>query len=151
MNKAFVREPEFDGRAFCPRCGSLGVPVEAGALDTHIRPEHRAKMHDSAWFCGFARCDVAYFNLYDAVVLVNELKGPVYPHDPDAPICACFGLAYDDVEADVREGQPTRIRELLARSKSSEAQCHILAADGRSCMSAVQELYMRLRSRADDG
>jgi len=151
MNKAFVREPEFDGRAFCPRCGTLGVPVETGPLDTHIRPEHRAKMHDAAWFCGFARCDVAYFNLYDAVVLMNELKGPVYPHDPDAPICACFGLTYDDVEADARGGQPTRIRELLAKSKSGAAQCHTLAADGRSCMSAVQELYMRLRSRADDG
>ena len=27
MNKAFVREPDFDGRAFCPRCGALGLPV----------------------------------------------------------------------------------------------------------------------------
>jgi hypothetical protein len=151
MNKAFVREPEFDGRAFCPRCGTLGLPVESGPLDTHIRPEFRAKMHDSAWFCGFPRCEVAYFNLFDAVVLTSQLKGPVYPHDPNAPICACFGLTYDDVEADVRDGVPTRIRELLARSKSAAANCHTLAADGRSCMSAVQELYMRLRAGADDG
>jgi hypothetical protein len=151
MNKAFVREPEFDGRAFCPRCGTLGLPVESGPLDAHIRPEHRAKMHDSAWYCGFPRCEVAYFNLFDAIVLVDELKGPVYPHDPDAPICACFELNYDDVEADVRDGEPTRIRALLARAKSGESRCHTLAADGRPCTNAVQELYMRLRARADDG
>jgi hypothetical protein len=149
MNKAFVREPEFDGRAFCPRCGTLGTPVEAGPLDTHIRPESRGKMHDSAWFCNFARCDVAYFNLYDAVVLIDELKAPVYPHDPDAPICACFGLVYDDVAADVRDDQPTRIRKLIALMKSSEPRCHTLAADGRVCLSSVQELYMRLRNRAE--
>ncbi|MCI0334877.1 MAG: hypothetical protein L0228_16815 [Planctomycetes bacterium] len=146
MNKVFVKEPEFDGRAFCPRCGNLGLPVESGPLDTHIRPECRGMMHDAAWFCNFPRCDVAYFNLFDAIVTTDELKGPVYPHDPDAPICACFGLNYDDVVADVRDGTPTRIRELLAKSKSGDARCHTLAADGRSCMTAIQELYMKLRA-----
>lgn len=146
MNKAFVREPEDDGRAYCPRCGNLGLPVNSGPLDTHIRSESRAKMLDSAWFCNFYRCDVAYFNQFGAVVLTNELKHPVYPHDANAPICACFGLKYDDVEADVEDGTPTRIREVLAKSKSGEAQCHVLAADGRSCMAALQELYMRLNS-----
>lgn len=151
MNKAFVREPDDDGRAFCPRCGTLGVAVNSGPLDTHIRPESRAKMLDAAWFCGFPRCEVAYFNLFGTVVQTDELKGPIYPYDANAPICACFGLNYDDVEADVREGTPTRIRQVLARSKSAEAQCHTLAADGRSCTGAVQELYMRLRSQASGG
>ena len=149
MNKAFVREPEDDGREFCPRCGTLGVPVDDRPLDTHIREESRAKLRDSAWFCNFARCDVAYFNQFGGVVLMDELKRPVYPHDLNAPICACFGLTYDDVEADVQEGAPTRVRDLLAKSKSSEANCHTLAADGRCCMSAVQELYMKLRSQAE--
>jgi hypothetical protein len=147
MNKAFIREPEDDGRAYCPRCHSLGVPVESAALDTHIRPPSRGKMHDSAWFCGFPRCEVAYFNLFDAVVTMDELRAPVYPYDVNAPICACFGLKYDDVEADVDEGTPKRIREMLARSKTAEARCETLAADGRCCISAVQELYMRLRSQ----
>ena len=147
MNKAFVREPEDDGRAYCPRCGALGRPVERGPLDTHIRPESRAKMADAAWFCGFARCEVAYFNLFGAVVLMDELRAPVYPFDPDAPICACFGLTYEDVEADARQEKPTRLRELWAKAESSEAHCHTLAADGNSCLGAVQALYMRLRSQ----
>lgn len=146
MNKAFVREPDPDGRAFCPRCGTLGTPVEHGALDEHIRPEARNKVGDSAWYCPYARCDVAYFNLFEAIVLVTELKAPVYPYDLDAPICGCFGFAYEDVEADVREGTPTRIRKLLARSQTPDAECSRRAVDGRCCMSAVQELYMRLRS-----
>jgi hypothetical protein len=148
VNKAFVREPEDDGRAYCPRCKSLGVPVLGGPLDTHIRPESRGKLQHDAWFCGFPRCEVAYFNDFDVVVTMDELNAAVYPYDPDAPICACFGFTYDDVEADVREGTPTRIRELLARSKSTDAQCQSLSADGRCCMSAVQELYMRLRAGA---
>ena len=145
MNKAFVREPDFDGRAFCPRCQALGVPVEHGPLDAHIRAESRNKVGDTAWYCTFQRCDVAYFNLFDAVVLVDELKTEIYPYDLDAPICACFGLRYDDIEADVREGRPTRIRGLLAKSQSPEARCGELAVDGQCCMTAVQELYLRLR------
>jgi hypothetical protein len=147
MNKAFVREPDFDGRAYCPRCGTLGIPVGSGPLDTHIVPSSRAKMQDAAWFCGFPRCDVVYFNLFEAAVTVDELKAPVYPKDLDAPLCACFGFTYDDVEADIRDGQPTRIRELLAKSKSPAAQCQMLSPDGRCCMAVVQELYLRLRGQ----
>jgi hypothetical protein len=147
MNKAFVREPDDDGRAYCPRCSTLGIPVEAGPLDTHVRPESRAKMHDAAWFCSFPRCDVAYFNQFDAVVTTDELRAPIYPKDLDAPLCACFGFTYDDVAADAQNSQPTRIRQLLAKSKSADARCHTFAPDGRCCMSAVQELYMRLRAR----
>ena len=79
--------------------------------------------------------------------LIDELKAPIYPKHPDAPLCACFGFTYDEVAADVRDGTPTRIRELLAKSKSPAARCRTLAADGKCCMSAVQELYMKLRSR----
>ena len=147
MNKAFVREPESDGRAYCPRCGSLGIPVGAVALDTHIRPETRSKMREFAWFCNFPRCDAAYFNEFDEVVTVRDLILPVYPKDLDAPICPCFGFKYDDVEADLRDGKPSRIRELLAKSKTPDARCQSLAADGRCCMAAVQELYMRLLNK----
>src|SRR5215467_8781445 len=135
MNKAFVREPESDGRKHCPRCASLGVPVGAGPLDRYIRPESRGKMQESAWFCNFPRCEVAYFNEFDELILATELISPVYPKDFDAPLCACFGFTYGDVEADVSDGQPTRIRALLAKSKSPEAHCQTLAAVGRCCMS----------------
>jgi hypothetical protein len=49
--------------------------------------ESRARLHDSAWFCNFTRCDVAYFNLFDKIITVDELKTPVYPKNPDSPIC----------------------------------------------------------------
>ena len=147
MNKAFMREPEDDGRAYCPRCRSLGVPVMSGPLDTHIRPESRGKLLHDAWFCGFPRCDVAYFNEFDAAVTVDELRGPVYPKDARAPICACFGLTYDDVLADVDDDTPTRLRALYAKSHSGEARCATLAADGQSCLAAAQELYMRMRAQ----
>jgi oxygen-independent coproporphyrinogen-3 oxidase len=106
MNKAFVREPDFDGRAYCPHCGSLGLPVEHGPLDRYIRPDARNKLGDTAWFCNFHRCDVAYFNLFEAVVLRDELSAPVYPHDLDAPLCACFGLSYDDVSCWLSRSRP---------------------------------------------
>lgn len=145
MNKAFVREPEFDGRAYCPRCGSLGTPVGTAALDTHIRPEARSRMADSAWFCAYPPCEVAYFNLFESVIRVDELYGPVTPKDPQAPLCACFGLTRDDVEADVREGVPTRIRELNAKANSPDAHCATRAANGQCCLPEVRRLYLRLR------
>ena len=143
MNKAFVREPEFDGRAHCLRCGSLGTPVSAATLDFHVQTQSRSRLGDAAWYCDYARCDVAYFDLFERFVAVDQLQSTVYPKDVAAPICACFGFTMEEIDADVRQGTPTRIRELLAKSKSSDAQCRTLAADGRCCMREVQRLYIR--------
>ncbi len=143
MNKAFVREPEFDGRAYCPQCGTLGVAVGEAVLDRHVQPTARTRLGDAAWFCNFARCDVAYFDLLERVVTASELQQAIYPKDPTAPLCACFGFTRDELDADVQEKSPRRIRELLARSKSPEARCSALAADGQCCLAEVQRLYLR--------
>lgn len=145
MNKAFVREPEFDGRTFCPRCGSQGVPVGPGPLDTHLQPAARARFAESGYYCAFARCDVVFFTALERIATVQELQRPAYPYDLDAPICACFGLTYDDVQADVDEGSPRRIREIVRRAATPEAHCAKCALDGQCCLAEVQKLYIRLR------
>ena len=147
MNKAFVREPDDDGRRLCPRCGSLGKAVLAGPLDQHVRPEFRDRIRSSAWFCPYSDCTVAYFDSFGSMILVEELNSPVYPKDPDAPLCACFGFTIEEIEADVDEGTPVRIRELLQKSQSPEARCQSLAADGTCCMTEVKRIYMKLRGR----
>ncbi|MCA9121245.1 MAG: hypothetical protein H6822_21645 [Planctomycetaceae bacterium] len=150
MNKAFVREPEFDGKAYCPECGSLGTRVGEETLDHHVQPERRSRLGDTAWFCGFARCEIAYFDLFESRVSVDELQSPIYPKDAGAPICPCFQFTMEEFEADVEDGVPTRIRGLLEKSKSGEANCRVLAADGQCCMREVQRLYMaRISNRGD--
>ncbi|HVJ85819.1 MAG TPA: hypothetical protein VM452_09265 [Caulifigura sp.] len=147
MNKAFVREPDFERNTYCPRCGTISLHVWSGPLNTNVRPESRSKLGDDAWYCPGASCDVAYFQPDGAVIEVSELATEPYPYDLDAPMCACFGLTYDDVAADVAEGTPTRLRDLLAKSKSPAARCAAIAVDGRCCMPVVQELYMRLKAK----
>lgn len=145
MNKAFVKEPEFDGRGYCPRCGSLGISVGGAVLRNHLTDQAAAKLGDAAWFCEFAKCTVAYFNMLDVVAEVHELRQPVYPKDPDASLCACFGFTMEEIEADAREEKPVRIRALLAKSQSDAARCSELAANGQCCLREIQRLYMRLR------
>jgi len=143
MNKAFTREPDADGRVYCPRCRSLGTPVTTVTLDYHVNEQSRMGLGDAAWFCDFDRCDIVYFDQFDRSVAVDELQSSIYPKHPAAPICACFGFTLEDVDADVDHGTPTRIRELLAKSQSSDAQCQTLAASGRCCMREVQRIYMK--------
>ena len=147
MNKAFVREPESDGREYCPRCSALGIAVGAVTLDAHVPERSRRSLGDAAWFCSYPRCDVAYFDTFGTVVVAAQLNAPVYPKDDDVPICPCFGFELSDIEADVCDGTPRRIRELLEKSKSPDARCKTRAADGKCCMPEVQRLYMRLTQK----
>ncbi|MFO1062810.1 MAG: hypothetical protein U0892_02905 [Pirellulales bacterium] len=143
MNKAFLREPESDGRAYCPACGSLGDPVQRACLDHHIRSEARSRMGNEGWFCPYAECETVYFDEYLRTVSSAELQQPVYPKSLDAPICGCFGFTLEELDAAVVERSPTAIRDVLAKSKTPAADCARLAAGGKCCVGELQKLYIR--------
>jgi hypothetical protein len=144
MNKAFVREPDSTD-VLCPKCGAAGTSVPRVTVENLVAAEDRRPLAATAFFCATPSCPVAYFDAFEAVVSTDRLVRPVYPKDPAAPLCPCFGLSRDDVEADLAEGTPRRIRELLAKSKSSAAHCETASPTGRCCMPEVQRYYFKLR------
>jgi hypothetical protein len=146
MNKAFVREPDDTGQLHCPDCGSLGVAVQRETWQAHVLPEAAGGLAESAFFCPYAHCDVVYFDMFERRVRVDALTHGVYPKDPLAPICGCFGLTTEDIDCDIREGVVTRVRDLLAKAASPQAQCRTKSASGQSCVAEVQRTYMKKRT-----
>ncbi len=146
MNKAFVREPE-QAADYCPRCGSNGAVVGVEALKAYLTDEQRRGLAEPVNFCPSPKCGVAYFDVLERVVMASELARPVYPKDPTAPICACFGLTRQDIEQDVAEGVVTRTKTVLEKAKSSQARCAQMAANGQPCIAYVQKYYMECRNR----
>jgi hypothetical protein len=145
MNKAFVKEQDStEGR--CPKCGSPGIPVFQETLCAHLSSEALDNLTDSAFFCAQPRCSVVYFDLFDRVVDEGAVKTPVYPKNPEAPLCACFGLTCEDVDEDIREGVVARTRACVERAKSANARCVIASPSGQSCVAEVQRYYMKRRS-----
>jgi len=144
MNKAFVREPD-STIDYCPYCGSKGEPVGGMTLKTHLSDEQRSRITDPAAFCPSPKCRVAYFDSFERVILAADLERPVYPKDPNAPMCACFGLTRADIEQDVQEGVVTRTKAALEKAKSPEARCSEMAANGQPCIAYVQKYYMQCR------
>lgn len=144
MNKAFMREPD-SATEHCPRCGSLGEPVGRETLDAQLKPELRRELSEFAAFCPFPQCEVAYFDQFERVILAADLGRPIYPKDPNAPLCSCFGLTADDVDQDIDEGVVTRTKALIQKAQSAAARCSELAPNGRSCVTEVQRYYMKRR------
>jgi hypothetical protein len=144
MNKAFVKEAEDPGDR-CPSCGAIGTSVGQPTLQAHLSAVDCDRFTDSAFFCPYPTCDVAYFDKFERFVSTASLSTPLYPKDPDAPICPCFGLRCEDIEADVSEGVVTRMKAHRKQAESPKACCASKTADGRSCIPAVQRYFMRLR------
>jgi hypothetical protein len=145
MNKAFTREPDPTETARCPRCESIGLPVTRETLQSFVAADALAAVAESAFFCPYPTCEVVYFDMFDRVVRADEIKRHVYPKDPNAPICGCFGLTLDDIEQDVREGVVTRCKEVIAKANSPAARCSIMSPSGQNCISEVQRQYMKRR------
>ena len=145
MNKAFVREPDDTGQRHCPRCGSLSVTLRRETYVEHLSPAASERLSDVAYFCPFPTCEVVYFDDYERIAVVSDLSHPVYPKDPDAPMCACFGLTRDEIEQEVESGSVKRIREIVLKAKTPAAHCRTASASGQSCVAEVQRYYMKLR------
>jgi len=150
MNKAFVKEDD-SIVARCPKCSSPGSPVYRETLEAHLKPEALKQLNDLAFFCPFSRCQVVYFDLFERSIDESQILKPVYPKNPVAPLCACFGLTTDDVEDDLRDGSVTRTRACVERAKSPEARCAIASPSGQSCVAEVQKYYMRRRVESGGG
>ena len=142
MNKAFVREPDHTAD-YCPRCGSKGEPVGGETLRSFLTDEQRRMISEPANFCPSPKCDVIYFDSFERKVLAADIQRPVYPKDPTAPICACFGLTREDVERDVQEGGRSRVKAIIEKAKSSAARCRQMAANGKPCIAYVQRYYLQ--------
>jgi Zinc binding domain len=146
MNKAFVREPDPDASPLCPRCGSVGSFVHAETLDHFLTEQIRPRFGSDAWYCGLAACPVIYFSSFGTVAGLHELRQTAWPYDADAPICPCFNFRYQDLLDEVDAPQPLRIRELIAKSRSPDANCRMRAIDGQCCSREIQRLYLRLKN-----
>ncbi|MBL9123708.1 MAG: (2Fe-2S)-binding protein [Planctomycetaceae bacterium] len=146
MNKAFVREPDDTGQRNCPRCGSLGIAVGPAAIDGHLLPDRARSVGRPAFFCPLPTCEVVYFDEFERAATTADLRAPVYPKDPAAPVCSCHGLTRDEIEEAARTGDLTRVREIIAQAKSPSARCAELSPLGRDCVAEVQRCFMRSRS-----
>ena len=147
MNKAFVREPE-QTADYCPRCGSTGEAVGVAALKSYLTEDQRRRLAEPVNFCPTTKCQVVYFDGLERVVMASELARPIYPKDPTAPICACFGLTRQEIEQDVQEGVVTRTRAALEKAKSPAARCAEMAANGKPCIAYLQKYYIECRNRS---
>lgn len=146
MNKAFVRESEDSGQGNCPRCGSLGLLVGGDAVTAHLKPESQRAISRPAYFCETPSCDVVYFDHFERVATTGDVATAVFPKDPSAPICSCFGLTLDDVEEAADSGDLTRLRETIAKANAPDSRCTLLSPQGRKCTAALQRAYMRYQT-----
>lgn len=145
MSKAFLKEADTpDPR--CPGadapCGALGESVGQATLRTHVAVELPASFRDGAYFCPSATCSIAYFHPYGGRIDLGQLRAPVWPKDPGAPLCACLGVAAAAIAEDAEAGRRERIREILACAEGSSARCVSRAANGRSCATEARRVFL---------
>ncbi|MFO0867543.1 MAG: hypothetical protein U0935_01225 [Pirellulales bacterium] len=147
MNKAFLRESDSTDE-FCPRCGAAGVTVQRSTVLRLVREPETLALAEVANFCPTPTCEVAYFDGFERVVPTVALRHGVYPKDPAAPICCCFGLTTADIELDLAEGTVTRTKACLLQAQSPQAECQTRSPTGRSCVADVQRYYLQRKNAA---
>ena len=146
MNKAFCKEPEQSARPLCPRCGAEGYGVGEATLRAHLAPADAALLAEPVAWCDTESCPVAYFDALERSVDVSRATGIHWPKEPTGALCNCHGLTCEDVDADLAEGEPTRVRAVVLKAGAPGARCATVAADGRSCVARVQRYYVRRKA-----
>ena len=115
--------------------------MELPTLEAQLTAEARAPLGGQSFYCVNPACRMAYFNAWGAAVTADLLKSPAWPKHPDGPICPCFGITAEEIQADAREGKKERVRNLVEDAKGSEARCRERCPDGRPCLPRVLRLF----------
>ena len=125
----------------CPGCAGPGEEVGRPTLEAQVDVDTLRRLSGPAWFCPDPTCAVGYFGGWGAPVPSAALRSPAYPKNPEAPLCACFGMSAAEVEAEARAGRKERVRALLERARGPEARCAEKRPDGRCCAPIVSRLF----------
>jgi hypothetical protein len=147
MYKAPLKEPDSSLPPRCPRCGADGLPVGPETLRAHLAADAVESLGDPAYWCATDACPVAYFDLFERSVDVDAAHGLYWPKDPAGPLCCCHGLTVDDVDADLAEPVPLRVRAVVQKAGQPDAACATKSPDGRPCIARVQRYYMRQKQK----
>jgi hypothetical protein len=122
------------------------VQVTPQTLAAHVAPTAVESLAEPAYFCSGDTCAVAYFDLLERTIATAAAHGLPWPKDSSGTLCACYGLTVDDVDRDLAEGVPTRVREVVRKAGEPGAACGVRSADGRTCVARVQRYYMQRRA-----
>jgi hypothetical protein len=153
MSRAFVKEAETPGPS-CPTprgCGGPGVPVSQATLQARLLPAPAARFTGETFFCPDPACEVAYFDARGELATRDEMRAPVTPKSPSAPLCACFGIARETIEDFGRRGDKAAMKAFLERTASAAARCELTTADGRSCATEARRVFLRAVGEAPAG
>ena len=148
MNKAFCKEPDSTLPPRCPKCGNDGAQVSIQTLLGHVQAQDAESLGEPVYCCTTDSCDIAYFDLLERSIGLAAATHFFWPKDPAGPLCSCHGLTCDDIDLDLAEGTPARLRAVVQQAGLPGAESGIRSADGRSCVGRVQRYYMRRKTGA---
>ena len=112
-----------------------------------LAPDAADTLGEPAYWCATDTCPVAYFDLFERSVDVAAAHGLYWPKDAAGPLCCCHGLTVDDVDADLAERVPVRVRAVVEQAGRSDAACATKSPDGRPCVARVQRYYLRRKQK----
>ena len=138
MYKADIKEPDSSLPPRCPRCNADGLQVGSTTLKAHLASEAAESLGEPAFWCATNDCPVAYFDLFERSVDCKASHGLYWPKDPAGPLCCCYGLTADEVDADIAEQVPSRVRAVVQKAGLPDAACTTKSPDGLSCVARVQ-------------
>jgi Zinc binding domain len=147
MYKASFKEPDPNLPPRCPRCGADGLLIGPETLLAHLASDTAESLGEPAYWCATDACPVAYFDLFERTANVDAAHGLYWPKDPAGPLCCCHGLTVDDVDADLAEPVPSRVRAVVQKAGQPDAACTTKSPDGRPCVARVQRYYMRQKQK----
>ncbi len=148
MTKRFFANLNRTVAPYCPQCQALCDAVGCATLDITCSHACAKNFGNDGWFCTYPDCEVAYFDLYGRIILVEELRQPVHPKSDGAPICPALVSPMNSLTRPLISVHPPPFANCWP-VQTPAANCTVLAANGRAAWQKSSDyMCLALATRA---
>lgn len=140
---------------YCPITGTPGKKVDGATVKSLLAVSLRAVQDTQYYFCRESYCDVVYFSENgEQLFYTQDIREHVYqkePHNPNVPICYCFGHTPGAIRKEFETtGRTSAADDIDAGIRAGQCACDWRNPQGDCCLGNVYRLIKEISSQDDE-
>jgi len=134
----------------CPKCNLSGEKVNEKTVNSLLTIKKALQENTNYYLCFSKDCDVAYYNEDDNIILISEIKVPIWFKNDANPkyICYCSKVTEEEIVDAIVNKNCKTVKDVVKNTNAMKiSNCAINSPTGKCCSRQINDLIKSLNEQ----